>query len=303
MPEKPRDPSMSLSELFAPFSHRATDARPTGISRRTVIGAAWSAPVIVAAVAAPLAAASTGQPDAEFYWSSDEGIQGQPSVLTLSLPPESPGIGSTATIVLQITPYGNIPESISAGRWTWTPNYGAANGILASPVGGVTAGTRAFTIDEWGELSGPYTVTATYTNDKEPGALTATIRVGFGPEPTLEWLPDPAEFGTTTTLRLTVPPRSYAIGRQGLLADLNQFPPPNQTPPFPAGTTVAKAPGWTDYVDPDYGQKAFQLDPLPAGVYDFVYTLGAGTTAVTPSMILFVGKGVPPQAPLRIVPA
>ncbi|GLK17374.1 hypothetical protein [Herbiconiux flava] len=296
-------PEDSLSDLFALFSHRSTDARRSGVSRRTVLGAAWSAPVIVAAVAAPLAAASTGRPDASLFWSEADGIQGQSSLLTLMVPSGSPGIGSTATIVLQLTPYGNIPETIGSGRWTYTPNFGAYSATLTSPVGGVTGGTRGFTIDEWGELSGPYTVVATYTNDKEPGSLTATIRVGFGPEPTLEWLTDPAEFGTTTTLRLTVPPESYAIGRRGLLADLNQFPPPNQTPPFPAGTTVMKAPGWTDYVDPDQGVKAFQLDPLTEGVHDFVYTLGAGTAAVTPSTILIVGKGVPPQAPLRIVPA
>ncbi|MCS5714551.1 hypothetical protein NVV95_08295 [Herbiconiux sp. CPCC 205716] len=303
MPEAPRDEPTSLSDLFAIFSHRATDGRSAGVSRRTLLGAAWSAPVIAAAVAAPLAAASTTQPDASLYWSEAEGIQGQPSVLTLSVPAGSPGIGSTGTIVLQIQNYGPIPDTIASGRWTWTPNFGASNGILASPLGGVTGGTRAFTVDEWGELSGPYTVVATYTNDQEPGSLTATITVGFGPEPTLEWIPDPAEFGTTTTLRVTVPEHSYAIGRRAVVADLNQFPPPFQTPPFPAGTTVVAAPGWVETEDPQTGQSGFIFESLVAGVYDFAYTLGAGSTAVSPGVVLAVGFGIPVQATLSIVPA
>lgn len=58
-----------------------------------------------------------------------------------------------------------------------------------------------------------------------------------------------------------------------------------------------------DHVDPQYGLKAFELAFVQQGVYDFVYTLGAGTTAVAPGVLLVVGKGAPIQAALRIVPA
>jgi len=44
------------------------DSPPSGPSRRTVIkGAAWSVPVVAAAVATPLAAASTTPPEATFW--------------------------------------------------------------------------------------------------------------------------------------------------------------------------------------------------------------------------------------------
>ncbi|MDO9397405.1 MAG: hypothetical protein Q7T71_12725 [Herbiconiux sp.] len=304
MPEESREPMASLAALFSPSTPTATDARPSGISRRTVIGAAWAAPVIVAAVAAPLAAASGGGlPDASFLWSGADGVQGQSSLLTLTLPVGSPGIGSTATIVVTMLDDGPIPETIGAGRWTYTPNFSAATGLLTSPAGEVNGGSTYFTVDRWGERSGPYTAVATYSNDKEPGSLTATIRVGFGPEPTLEWIPDPAEFGTTTTLRLTVPQNSYAIGRRGIIADVSQFPPPLQTPPFPAGTTVVKAAGWSDVTDPQSGMSGFEIDSIAEDVYDFEYTLGAGTTAVTPSVLFSVGAAIPIQAFLRVVPA
>ncbi|WP_368496972.1 hypothetical protein [Herbiconiux sp. A18JL235] len=309
MPELRPEETPSFSALFSltaldPSAHVATGgAGRGGVSRRAVIGAAWAAPVVVAAVAAPLASASTGQPDAQLYWSEAEGVQGQSSLLTLLVPNGSPGIGSTATIVLTVSENGPIPGTISSGRWTYTPDFGASTGILASPTAGVTAGTRGFTVDEWGDRSGPYTVVATYTNDKEPGSLTAAITIGFGPEPTLEWIPNPAEFSTTATLRLTVPQYSYAIGQRGVIADLNQFPPPFQTPPFPAGTTVTPAADWAPEIDPSSGMTGYVMDPVAQGVYDFEYALGAGTTEVTPGVLLGVGAGIPKQAPLRIVPA
>ncbi|WP_440709863.1 hypothetical protein [Herbiconiux sp. YIM B11900] len=306
MPEGFREPMASLAALFSTPTPTSTptDARPGGFSRRTVIGAAWAAPVIVASVAAPLAAASGGgQPDASFSWSEAEGIQGQSSLLTLTLPVGSPGIGSAATIVVTMLDDGPIPPTIGAGRWTYVPDFGAATGVLTSPAGGVNGGSTYFTVDQWGERSGPYTAVATYSNDEEPGSLTATIRVGFGPEPTLEWIPDPAAFGTTTILRLTVPRNSYAVGRRGIIADLSQFPPPFQTPPFPAGTTVVMAAGWSDVTDPQTGMTGFEIDSVAEGVYDFEYTLGAGTTAVSPGVILSVGAAIPVQADLSIVPA
>lgn len=303
MPEESREPMAPLAALFSTPTPDTADRGGAGVSRRAVIGAAWAAPVVLVAVAAPLAAASGAeQPDASFFWSEAEGVQGQSSLLTLVLPSGSPGIGSTASIVLTMLDNGPIPESIGAGRWSYSPNFGAATGVLTSPVGGVTGGSKYFTVDQWGERSGPYRVVATYSNDKEQGSLTATMRIGFGPEPTLEWIPDPAEFGATTTLRLTVPQNSYAIGQRGFIADRNQFPPPNQTPPFPAGTTVVKATGWSDYTDPQSGLVAFEIDSVAEGVYDFVYTLGAGTIAVTPGVILSVGVGVPVRADLSIVP-
>ncbi|WZH36900.1 MAG: hypothetical protein PIR02_19455 [Microbacterium enclense] len=269
-----------------------------------MLGAAWVAPAVAVAVTAPRAAASeSSQPDASFSWSEPEGVQGQSSLLTLVVPNLSPGVGSTATIVLIAQDEGPIPSTISSGRWTYTPDFIAGIGILVSPTAGVTAGVRGFTIDEWGDRSGPYTVIATYSNDKEPGSLSASITIGFGPEPTMTWIPNPAEFGTTATLRLTVPQNSYAIGNRGIIFDYGTYPMPDVPPPFPEGTTTVLPDGWSFETDPSSGTVGFVNPDLTEGVYDFEYHLGAGTTSITPRAVLAVGAGIPIEAPLTIVPA
>lgn len=99
MPNDSRDPMAIL--LAALSSRGATVAGPAGVSRRAVLGAAWAVPAVAMAVAAPHAAASDSrQPDASLFWSEPEGVQGQSSLLTLVVPNLSPGVGSTATIVL-----------------------------------------------------------------------------------------------------------------------------------------------------------------------------------------------------------
>jgi hypothetical protein len=279
-----------------------TNALRRGVARRTVAGAAWSAPVLLAAVAAPQAAASTtGEPAAEFYWADEEGVQNESSVLFLRIESGSPAVGSTGTVLLRILDYGTIPDDV--GRppaWTYTRNPGAYTGIIASPVGGVTAGTKAFTVP-WSELSGAYDVVATWQNDKEQGLLSAPIRVGFGPAPTLQWIPDRAVFGGTATLRLSVPANSYAVGRRAVVFSTEYFPPEVRTPPFPSGTTVALPAGWA--ITSDQTATGYETTSLTAGVHDLVHTLGAGTAAVTPGVVLSVGRGDQPRALLDILPA
>jgi hypothetical protein len=65
------------------------------IERRTVLGAAWAAPVVAAAATAPAAAASTA---VTLFWSSTSIATGAQALLTFSVPSDYEYLGQTHTL-------------------------------------------------------------------------------------------------------------------------------------------------------------------------------------------------------------
>jgi hypothetical protein len=273
-------------------------ARSPVISRRTVIGAAWSAPVVLAAVAAPLAAASGGgQPDASFLWSDSSAYFGGTSELQLVLPAGSAGIGSTGTITFTSADGGSIPRSVSVtgqADWVYTRDTTDNVGILTSTASGVSGGLTLLSV-VWSNSAQPGTILATWTNSGEQGSLGDSIALDAAPWPTVEWQTNPVVFGAATTLRVIVPRNSAGLGQPTYLIS-GQYRPGTPSPAFPPGTQVSLPAGWIETVlsetDPFTGvvttTPVFELEALVAGTYDFVYTIGAGTTPVSPSVILAI---------------
>ena len=314
MPETPSEPTASPSALLSDSALESTGSRRTGVSRRTVIGAAWSAPVIVAAVAAPFAAASPAGPDASFFWSDSTAYLGRTAQLFLVLPSDSPGVGGQGTIRFTATGAGraSIPFDVyinGQGGWNYTDDVNTNIGIMASNRFAVRSGTNVFSVF-FTENSQPGSILATWQNDRESGFLPAIVTVSAPPPPSIEWLTNPVQFGSTTTLRVTVPPGSAGLDEQANLFS-REYLPGQATPAFPADTRVDTPAGWTATVltqtNPATGEVLFsvpvlQTEKLTPGTFDFVYTIGPGTTPVTPTVTLSIQNGAGSlEAPLSIV--
>ncbi|MDO9395353.1 MAG: hypothetical protein Q7T71_02265 [Herbiconiux sp.] len=173
----------------------------------------------------------------------------------------------------------------------------------------VRGGTNIFSV-VFAENGQPGSILATYQNDREPGSLSAAVAVTEIPLPTLEWLTNPVAFEGEATLRLVVPQDSAGIGEPAQLIRSEDMP-FQPGPAFPAGTEVDLPEGWVDTVltlpvsgGPELSVRVLQMDEHAPGTYDFVYSIGAGSTPVTPT-VRVAGQNIDAliEAPLSIVPA
>jgi hypothetical protein len=289
MPDSCREP-LAPSSLFS---------QSPAVSRRTLIGAAWSAPVVLASVAAPLAAASGGGglPDATILWAEEIAYFGTTSELLLVLPADSEGIGSTGTIIFTSENGGSIPRQVSiSGQtgWVYTRDTTDNVGIMTSPASGVIGGPALFSV-EWSSTSEPGTILATWENSLEQGSIGDTIVLDSAPRPTLTWLTNPVTFGAPTTLQLVVPADAAGTGQPSYIIS-GEYLPDAPSPAFPSGTQIAVPVGWVATVltetDPFTGVTttvpALQAEALTPGTYEFIYTIGSGTTPVSPKAVLAI---------------
>lgn len=283
-------------------THETQDLVAAGVARRTLLGAAWSAPVIAVAVAAPFAAASPGGVTATLAWVDPPGVQKESSLLLLTLQPAtagSPVVRGTGTLTFTVLEdYAYAPaQSVSPPPgWNIITDHGRTLMVVAPD--GVTAGSKGFNVT-WGELSGNWTATATWTESDATGSVAASIVVGPRGFPALDWITNPAVFGGTSTLRLTVPADSYAIGYSAFIF---------LTPELPADSVIDLPAGWT--LSPDTIQNSRYLvgPPTAAGTFDFGVTLGSGSAEVSVRP-MWIASGAPgatpiyPSVPLTITPA
>jgi hypothetical protein len=154
------------------------------VSRRTLVGAAWAAPVVLAAVATPLAAASTGQPALSSTFSGPTAGDGGGTVYQVYFRNEGPySLAPTELTVF-------IPTS--GQGWTW----------------------QGFSGPGWNYASGgitPTSFTFRYEGTVEPGRdagmlyfIVSSANPGVEPFPTA-MLTAMAPGYTSTTLSLPVP--------------------------------------------------------------------------------------------------
>ncbi|PPF85602.1 hypothetical protein C5B96_05915 [Subtercola sp. Z020] len=258
-----------------------------------MLGAAWSAPVVALAVGAPLAAASPGPVTAQLAWLSPPGVQKESSLLLLTLQPASAGspvIRGTGTLtltVLESFAFAPAKEVLTPAGWTVINDFGRTITVLAPE--GTTAGSKGFNVS-WGELSGNWTVVATWTESDASGSVTATIEVGPRGFPALDWTTNPATFGGSSTLRLRVPADCYAIGYPALVA-VGQELPADSVMTLPAGWTVSDL--------TLQGGKVFEGPSVVAGSFDFDFTFGQGSAplSISPTWISPQAPGTTPIFP------
>ncbi|QHF24534.1 hypothetical protein GTU73_11280 [Rathayibacter sp. VKM Ac-2804] len=282
-------------------THGVRAPRPSDLARRTLIGAAWSTPVVAVAVGAPMAAASTAGPTARVAWDGPTGVQKESSLLLLVLQPsprDAPVVRGTGTLTLTVLEeYAFSPARsvVAPAGWTVIDDHGRTITMIAPA--GVRAGTKGFNV-EWGELSGNWTTTATWTESDVTGSVSSAIEVGPRGFPSMQWTTNPAVRGGTSTLRLTVPADCYAIGYQGLVvipADLFD----ESMITLPAGWSVL------DEGDP---ANAYVGGPTVAGATDFGFAFGPGSAPISPVVqwIAPTAPGTTPiqaRPPLRLAPA
>ncbi|QJU55751.1 hypothetical protein SCB71_01580 [Herbiconiux sp. KACC 21604] len=261
------------------------------ISRRTVIGAAWSAPVVLAAVAAPLAAAS-GQTASSVAWGAARGDFGGTSTITVTIPAGSAAVGSSGSILFSFPDtVGNLPSfpTLPAG-WTYTPFGGGQAALLNSP-SGLTAGEYVFTTGEWIDLSGSYEVLATWQSAAEFGSSTSLITVKPAGVPTVVWDSASASWGGTSILTVSVVADSYAAGELGVIGGFDSG--------LPTGPVLDPRQGWA--VTNIQGTRALINPAVPVGdsTISFTWPAGSGTATVTAQFISTNG-GVPVNATIQL---
>ena len=276
------------------------DAVPA-VARRTLVGAAWSVPVVAVAVGAPQAVASGVASTAELTWVDPPGVQQESSLLLLRLQAGSPGapvVAGTGTLTLTVLEdYAFEPASSVTAPPGWAVIESGRTITIVAPED-VTAGAKGFTVS-WGQLSGNWTTTATWTESGASGSVSTSIEVGPRGFPRLDWTTNPAVYGGTSTLRLSVPSISYAIGYDALLI---------LSPELPADTTIALPAGWTVSGQTIEGRKVLLGPSTTAGIVDFGFTFGAGSTPVTitPQWLSPAAPGstpISPRIPLTLAPA
>lgn len=161
----------------------------SGISRRTIVkGAAWSVPVIAAAVAVPLAAASVGgvvNSEANYYWAAES--QGDYTTLSAAAgglmatfstqiayratPWVNPPAGASLVVIVTFDSPVRLDAGSSLGGWTPSPALGS------------TATTFAFTLTP-SSFGGGLTFNVVGT---APGTLTSTATMSLVDGGTTTW--------------------------------------------------------------------------------------------------------------------
>ncbi|MFB8190910.1 hypothetical protein ACFC14_16455 [Microbacterium sp. NPDC055988] len=172
-----------------------------GISRRTLVaGAAWSVPVIAAAVALPLAAASgsnTSNDLANYYWDA-EAQGGYTSLvpaagelratfstqISYRSQPDwvNPPAGASLVVVVEFSAPVTLDSGPSVGSWTPVPAGGSSARTFTFTKTPASFGD-SLTFNVIGSAAGTLTSTATMglmgggttTWSSEPSAKTATI--------------------------------------------------------------------------------------------------------------------------------
>ncbi|NQX34020.1 hypothetical protein [Herbiconiux sp. VKM Ac-2851] len=109
------------------------EPEPRTLTRRTLVGAAWAAPVVVAAVATPLAAASTGEPSLSSTFAGPTRDGGGGTFYQVYFKNEGP----YSLAPTELTVY--IPTS--GQGWTWQ-GFGGSGWNYAS--GGITPTSYTF---------------------------------------------------------------------------------------------------------------------------------------------------------------
>lgn len=177
------------------------DENTSGVSRRTVVKtAAWSMPVIAAAVAVPLAAASGGggtiNSEANYYWDAE--AQGSFTTLVAAqdglratfstqisyraVPWVSPPDGASLVVVVAFDSPVTLDAGSSLGGWTASPGLGSTGTTFTFTITPSSFG-GGLTFNVTGTVAGPLTSTATMslvnggttTWAQEPSAETATL--------------------------------------------------------------------------------------------------------------------------------
>ena len=267
--------------------------RTNGVSRRTVVAAAWSAPVILAAVASPLAAASDG-PLPTMTWFGNPGVFQSNSVLVLDVPNDSPAVGRPGTLTMVAVGYGSVPTQVTPpAGWTYTYNSQQTVSTFTPPAGGLTSGPSTFGF-AWTDFSANLSYALTWQSSAQATPVTSTLVVGPRGFPSLTWNAASVPFGGTATLTLTVPANSYALG-YGAVILMNEAA-------FPTGSAVVLPTGWRIGEEVFPGRRYFQTDTTVAGPLTFVFTFGVGTTAV-PVELQWIAPNAPMTTPISPVPA
>ncbi|RFA16315.1 hypothetical protein B7R21_02765 [Subtercola boreus] len=212
---------------------------------------------------------------ATLAWIDPPGVQNESSLLMLTLQPPAAGgpvIRGTGTLtltVLESYAYSPARAVLPPAGWTVT-GAGSSRTITVVAPPGVTAGSKGFNVD-WGELSGNWTVVATWTESGASGSVSSTIVVGPRGFPALDWTTNPAAFGGTSTLRLTVPANCYAIGTEASILVSKELP---------AGGTIGLPSGWS-LAAPYFGYSVLHTTSTAGGSFDFDFVFGSGTAPVT----------------------
>lgn len=177
------------------------DENTSGVSRRTVVKtAAWSVPVIAAAVAVPLAAASGGGPvdngDANYFWDAEaegaftslvaaqDGLRATFStqISYQATPFVSPPQNASLVVTVVFTSAVTLDAGSSLGGWSASPGLGSTGTTFTFTITPSSFG-GGLTFNVTGTVAGPLTSTATMslvnggttTWAQESSAETATL--------------------------------------------------------------------------------------------------------------------------------
>lgn len=273
------------------------------VSRRAVVAAAWSAPVILAVASAPAAAASVAATRPTLAWIGSPGVFGQQSALYLDVPADSPDAGQPGTLTLTNVGYGGTPSMFEPpAGWTFTTDYANAAIIATTPALG--AGPNFFRVTWPIDSSGNGDYLAVWQSSEALAPVSSPV-VEVGPQgfPSLAWSENPVEFGGSSTLTLSVPSTNKGIGFPASITIFDGWP---------AVSDVDLPTGWTIETVVSGGQEVAALRGAATvkGDTRFVFTFGEGTveTAIDP---FWIGSSIPyspmtvitAAEPLRIVPA
>jgi hypothetical protein len=279
--------------------------RAPAVTRRAVVAAAWSAPVILAAAAAPAAAASVAAARPTLVWIGSPGVFAQQSALYLDVPADSPDAGQPGTLTLTNVGYGGTPSMFEPpAGWTFTTDYANAAIIATTPALG--AGPNFFRVTWPIDSSGNGDYLAVWQSSEAlPPVSSPVIEVGPQGFPSLAWSENPAEFGGTSTLTLSVPSTNKGIGFPANILGFGGWP---------AVADIQLPAGWTFETLTSGGQQhaVLHTEATVKGDTHFVFAFVEGTveTTIDPTWLGSTEPGnyspmtpITAAEPLRIVPA
>jgi len=158
--------------------------------RRTILtGAAWSTPVIAAAIAAPSASASEVPSGAEYHWGSTnmilDGASGELRATystTISFSGQTPPNNATMTLLVTFDKDVTITSGTAGQAWTYPANLGPSRSFLFT----VSLTSASWSLPLSFNLAG-----------SEAGILNGTSAMGIAPSDAASWAPP---VSTSTTL-------------------------------------------------------------------------------------------------------